>query len=378
VIIETGNEPKNASKNVVENNLIERSDTEYTTDALKTTIQRNKNVIPKRNLLIATDCSGMESPVFALKKIGVKLKHLWSCDTDKFCKRISIDNCAPKHFFDDITQMDAIRKCFPPPLKLDIYVVGVPCVPYSNLAFHKKKKNRQKKIDSNSLLFDSVFDTIRCVRPKIAIIENVGGLAKQTDFLRILVLMKEWDYETQHAILNSQDYGIPQHRKRIYIVGIHKSVVRKSDASFEFPPPKVDKRLTLMEILKLSKTYQLPCDETIDGEETMSKCFRDFYDAHRERLKEHVYIGLSSACRHKEVPASKEILPCLTTNCRSMYCIPEKRFATSAELLLFQGFDPSMFKVTVSKNQIAKQIGNAMTVNVLENIFLSIFKYVKL
>ena len=67
---------------------------------------------------------------------------------------------------------------------------------------------------------------------------------------------------------------------------------------------------------------------------------------------------------------------CLTTNCCGMYNLIKNRYATIDELLMLQGFDPKKFTQVVTNRQLTKQIGNSMTVNVLEAIFKTIFNYV--
>jgi DNA-cytosine methyltransferase len=281
------------------------------------------------------------------------------------------------------------------------------------------KKNLKKRVDANSPLFDAVFDTVREVRPKITVLENVPGLTKQVDFMRVIVLMKEWGYEVHYGVLNSMDYGIPHHRKRLYIVGIHQDVTRRPNTQFKFPPPHVpvDQRATLLDIIARGKSCPQVCveDRNSEGDGSaeinglsgmnkinehnrdekgmltyavtsekpipeMTKCLKDYLERFIDTFEsqKHVFIGLSSGSRHYGVPSLSDTVSCLTTNCKSLYCVPERRFATGNELLLLQGFDPENFVCNVSKARIARQVGNTMTVHVLQAIFRSIFEHVVL
>jgi DNA (cytosine-5)-methyltransferase 1 len=343
----------------------------------KKTIIINDDEIERRPIMIATDCSGIDSPIAALQKLNIEYEHLWSCDINHHCRKIILDNHKPQFFFDNLLDTRIRHSYFPPLGVLDLYIVGVPCIPYSVCALHKTKRQRKKKIDENTVLFDAVFDTIRETRPKIVILENVPGLMNQLDFLRIIVLLKEWEYEIHYSLLNSMNYGIPQRRKRLYIVGIHNTTLKKN-MKFQFPPPPSTTTLSLSDIIEKAKQYE-DDDEDVDETTTthVNPCMQRMLDAVRDDMQRYTFINLSDGARRKHrLPSSCDVVPCLTSQCRYLYCVPEKRFITINELLLLQGFDPSRFKKTVSKNQMAKQIGNTMTVNVVAAILRCVFDYV--
>jgi hypothetical protein len=55
-------------------------------------------------LKVATDCSGIEAPIFALKNLKVRFEHEWSSEIDKYCEKNIMANCKPKMFFSDMTK----------------------------------------------------------------------------------------------------------------------------------------------------------------------------------------------------------------------------------------------------------------------------------
>merc|ERR1719386_582265 len=57
-------------------------------------------------LKIGTDCSGMETPVMALKKLGVPYEHMFSCDIDAAVKKQILENFPPKKWYDDLMTRD--------------------------------------------------------------------------------------------------------------------------------------------------------------------------------------------------------------------------------------------------------------------------------
>lgn len=113
----------------------------------------------------------------------------------------------------------------------DIVMGGYPCQSFSMGGV------RNPKLDERSNLFLGFAAAVNKIRPKIFIAENVSGLAalqngewfkKQIDVYENGLSVK---YHVYSMLLNAADYGVPQYRKRVFIVGVRKDI---SD-SFEFP-----------------------------------------------------------------------------------------------------------------------------------------------
>ena len=124
----------------------------------------------------------------------------------------------------------------------DFMTAGVPCQSWSiagrNLGFDD---------DRGQLWNDTVY-LLNKVRPKAFIFENVKGLAdpRNADALSyILRRIKEAGYTAEKYLLNSYDYGVPQHRERIYIIGFRN---KKFADKFHLPEP-VKERINLRDVL---------------------------------------------------------------------------------------------------------------------------------
>jgi DNA (cytosine-5)-methyltransferase 1 len=121
----------------------------------------------------------------------------------------------------------------------DVVTGGFPCQSFS----HAGKKLGFE--DTRGTLF---FEFARCVnevRPKIFVGENVAGLARHDEgrTLKIMIdVLKSFGYNVQYKVLNAVDYGVPQKRKRIFIVGTLPGI------NFVFPD-SMDKIMTLGEAL---------------------------------------------------------------------------------------------------------------------------------
>ena len=324
--------------------------------------------MPQKSITRATDFSGLDCPVTALQKMGIPYKHIFSCDNDSHCKKQILANHSPICFFDDIKDTKTRFDHFPPKGKIDIYVSGIPCQAYSGLSERQTLEIKNTKIQGNTDLIKHVLVTIRRLQPKVCIFENVPLFEKEADYTKLMKAMKRYRYDTYSDILNSKDYGIPQLRRRIYIVCISKSTKKKS-ATFVYPPVHSEKCKNIKAIANMKST-NTTCDVPLNETYTM------FLLQNKEKIKDLCFINLCSATRHNMCPADKKNIGCLTTNCAGIYNLVQNRYATVDELLTLQGFDPKKFKQVVTNRQVTKQIGNSMTVNVLEAIFRSIFDYV--
>ena len=145
--------------------------------------------------------------------------------------------------------------------------------------------------------------------------------------------------------------------------------VNKKEATFVYPPEHVKKCRNIKTIANMKST-----NTTSDME--LNESYRMFLHENKEKIQGLCFFNLCSATRHNMCPVDKANEGCLTTNCAGTYNLIQKRYATIDELLSLQGFDPKKFKQVVSNRQLTKQIGNSMTVHVLEAIFRSIFNYV--
>ncbi len=303
---------------------------------------------------VGTDCSGIEAPIQALKNLGIPFSHEFSSDIDKFCIQSIKANYEPKVLFGDpegaFPDGDITTRDIKDVPGIDLYVCGFPCQPFSAAG----RKNGFAHESGN--VFWSCFEVIKTKKPKYFILENVKGLLsndKGKTWKTVRGALNELDdYTVEWKILNTKDYGIPQNRERLFIVG------RKgSSTPFNWPPPEPLVR-------KLS--------EYVDTTITDRKQYSEAREAYMKKYEGHVFLDLGWVTmdnrRNQYSRLGKEIASCLCAVSK-IVCLHDglHRDATCGELLQLQGF-PSSFKQVVSKTQMTKQIGNSMSVNVLEKI----------
>ena len=179
-----------------------------------------------RRIKYASDCSGVDSGAVALETMGARVKHLWASDASRACRRVLAHNYDIGTIYDDVqSKFKDVEATEAVP---DLYASGPPCQPVS-------RAGKQLGIkDPRALPFFGVIRTIAKSRPKTFVIENVPQIAKDkkhTKFWKLVrtqltgILDKRGSaaYNIYTKELNSRWHGVPQARKRRYIVGVLRS-----------------------------------------------------------------------------------------------------------------------------------------------------------
>lgn len=299
----------------------------------------------KKVLRVGTDCSGIEAPIQALEQLNLKFKHVFSSDIDPYCIESIKGNYKPGIIYKDMTKRDV--KKIP---DIDLYVCGFPCQTFSMAGNRKGTKDKRGKI------FNYCLEVIEEKLPSFFILENVKGLLsidKGKTFDNIIQSLEDLDfYDIYWEVLNTKDYGIPQNRERIFIIGIAKDL----NIDFKFPKTKKCKSLKSF----IDKSDKADPNKAIPNRVTFMK---------KNIPKDSIFIDL--AFKNFSYPNSNKYSPCIARN-GSLWCVPMNRYANIKELLALQGF--KNFKQVVSKSQLKKQIGNSMSVCVLKELFKEMLK----
>jgi len=112
-----------------------------------------------------------------------------------------------------------------------LVIGGPPCTPFSKSGFWLEEKRTSS--DPNASLLDEYVRVVREARPEAFVLENVQGLTYRThaaQFERLLTDLRSLGYNPQWKVLMAADYGIPQLRRRVFVVG------RRDGKKFLFPP----------------------------------------------------------------------------------------------------------------------------------------------
>lgn len=283
-----------------------------------------------------------------------RTKSVFSSEIDKFAIKTYEANFADTPY-GDITKIDA--KDIP---DHDILVGGFPCQAFSQAG---KKLGFE---DTRGTLFFDIARIIKEKRPKAFLLENVKNLKthdKGRTFKVIEKTLKDLDYEVHNILFKAKDFGLPQNRERIYIVGFDKKQV-KNHKHFKFPtPPMSETRLGDILQNNVSDKY------TISDK---------LWTGHQRRKIEHKLNGngFGYSLFNSESPYTNTISARYYKD-GSEILIEQKRKnprkLTPREACRLQGF-PENFIIPVSDTQAYKQFGNSVAVPVINAIAKEILK----
>ncbi len=357
-------------------------------------------------LRVATVFSGIGAFEQALKRMGINHEILFACDNgerylnmekdeilsnydsnkyssmEEYIKKLysntgKENNVKKSYFanydikdnnwFEDIRFMDVSNF----KNKIDIFVGGSPCQSFSTYGFRRGLE------DTRGTLFYDYARIIKETIPKVFIFENVTGLLNHDNgktWEIIKATFKELDYDIKMEILNAQDYNLPQLRRRVFVVGIHKKYKVKN---FKFPEKqKLNKKSTMYLEKNVDKKYYL-------GEKGFKFVTNPLRNGRRARVNQDI-IGCQTANQQfnwvgdfrVEKPKNEHLED--EKIYKGIYNdeLSVVRKMTPKELLGLMGFDN--FKIVVPDNVIWRQTGNSIAVDVLIALTSEIMKQVKL
>ena len=302
---------------------------------------------------IGTDCSGIESPIECLKQLKISFKHMFSCEKDTYAKKMILYNYHPELFFDDMTIRDHSK--LP---KVDIYVCGFSCQPFSNLGLKKGSK------DIRSNLMTECANTIKSLFPPIFILENVKNfmnIEKGENYkwlIETLTSIKKGntEYSVYIDVLNTKNYGIPQNRERMFIIGIRNDCKIK-----EYVTPKHKKCKQLDTFLT---------DLSVHNVNPNKNVLRVINRIKPEHINKNCIVCSAGFGNYMV-----DMISTITTG-TYYYSTKYKRYLSSQELLNLQGF--KYLNSCVSNTRLRKMAGNTISVCVLKEIIREILKCVQL
>ena len=258
--------------------------------------------------------------------------------------------------------------------QVDLFVGGSPCQSFSIAGA------RGGFEDARGTLFYEYARLVKEIQPKVFIYENVYGVLthdKGNTWKVMQNIFDELGYYYKWEILNAKDYGIPQGRRRLYVVGFKD---KKEFDKFEFPKPqklKYTMQDFLVENVKegnlVNKKGKLVITEKV-GEEPEEKYYLS------EKLRKYVLCPGTKNFMHHDAEIDLPIARALLSTQGNTHRASVNNYVTTngkiraltvRETYRLMGF-PDSFKIVVSKAQALKQSGNSIVVDVLIAILKNI------
>ena len=298
------------------------------------------------NLRFADLFCGIGGFHYAARDLG--LQCAFACDIDESCRRQYERNFGlwPQS---DITDIEAVTVP-----DHDILFAGFPCQPFSIIGDMNGMR------DSRGTLFFDILRILRAKMPAAFVLENVRNFAaidRGKTLKHALNALAEQGYDCDWRILNALNFGLPQKRERIVIVGIAGGL-----GSFAWPV-KAEPPTTLREILEADPPHRFFASERI----------------RRKRRESHVATCTPSIWHeNKAGNISSHAFSCaLRAGASYNYLLVNgERRLTPREMLRLQGF-PECFEVIGSDSQIRRQVGNAVPVPMVRAVIQKVLDEIR-
>lgn len=271
---------------------------------------------------------------------------VFSCDFDKDSQTSYEANFCEQPF-GDITK---IKESEVP--EHDVLFAGFPCQAFSICGDQKGFE------DTRGTLFFDIARILQAKKPKAFILENVKQLVSHNQgktIQRILETLENIGYQTHFKVLNALDFGLPQKRERVFIVGLRE--------------PKHF-------VWKLQKVQMKPLGEVLETEVAQNYFASEKIREKRLQSVEGRFLGENLTIWHENKGGNISPLPyscALRSGASYNYLLVNgERRLTEREMLRLQGF-PEDYKIVVSYQAMRKLTGNTVAIPCVEAVLYSVF-----
>lgn len=249
--------------------------------------------------------------------------------------------------FGDITKQETKVMI---PDRFDVLLAGFPCQAFSIMG---KMRGFE---DTRGTLFFEVAEILDRHKPKAFLLENVKQLTthnKGRTFETIVETLGQLGYYVKWQVLNALDFGLPQKRERVIIVGFRNKYMRDM---FDFDFPKVPYSLkNIIETDEKVDKSLFASDLIVGKRKERTKSKNIFFPSVWHENKSGNISILDHACALRTGASYNYLL------------INGIRRPSSRELLRFQGF-PEKFRIAVPHGEIRKQTGNSVAVPMIRAV----------
>ena len=306
-------------------------------------------------MTMGSACTGWGTDAQACVGLGVPTVHAFGCDPLPASRKFCTENFQYKQWVQDVFDEEFSR--LP---SVDLFSAGFPCQPFSTAGLGRGAHDERSSVLSPILTY-----LIR-QRPRCFFLENVKGLLSEKHKAlmdKMIKILKSNGYIVEWKVLDSADYGVAQHRERLYIIGIRRdSYVTEFSwpAKLTMPPLRQfwDRRTSL----KLTTTRQLNVAAHTIHKIKANESFNPF--------KTSCIIDVGSGRNNYTYMVGR----CPTiTKARGMspgfYDTARNTKISVREMIRLQGSDPDVYNFDcISVSAAGSLAGNAMTVTVVKEL----------
>lgn len=301
---------------------------------------------------------------------GLKIQHIWATDYDKDTCATYKNNLHPKEVIcEDIRKLD-FKKVLKKHGDIDCLTFGFPCNDFSSVG-------EQKGLHGIfGALYQYCVDALNIFKPKFFIAENVSGLRNANDgeaFSKILDAFRSAGYTIYPNLYHFEEYGVPQKRHRVIIVGVRNDIKLKFGIPSTKPFKKIDNsvKTALSNIPKDAKNNEMTAQSPIVV--ARLKHIKQGQNAFTADLPPELQLNVKGARISQIYKRLKENEPSYTITGSGgggthVYHYKEHRALTNRERARIQTFTDD-FVFVGSKESVRKQIGMAVPPKGIKVVF---------
>lgn len=253
--------------------------------------------------------------------------------------------------------------------KVDVIIGGPPCQGFSIAG----NIGRNFIDDDRNRLFKEFVRFVKIIKPRVFVLENVAAMErhdKGKTIKEIVSSFKEIGYDIKYKVLNAVNFGVPQERRRIFIVGT------LGENNFEYPH-EINKIVTVKDAiddlpkLENGETSEIPNHTAMKHSAQMLEKMSYVSDGgNRNDIPENLRPKSGDSRKYIRYDSKKPSF-CVTGDMRKIFHYSQNRALTCRELARLQTF-PDSFVFLGNTGKVQQQIGNAVPVLLASKIALQV------
>lgn len=313
-------------------------------------------------------CAGIGGGRLGLEKLGFKCLGFSEIDSEA-------EKTYREFFGNDEKNWGDLMKINPSELPdFDLLIAGFPCQTFSVIG------QRKGLGDERGLIIYGLINILVEKNIKYFLLENVKGLLNHDNGRTHKIIMQKLDdsgYKVFPKVLNSLNFGVPQMRERIYLLGVRKDLV-KANKQFEFPKAKIPPSISEY----LIDTGELDFDEKFTSYKTFLKFLNNKYNRGQYKVDDLLseeYLVIDT--RQSDLRVYRDKTPTLRKGRHGILYVRNRKFRklSGYESLLLQGFPEDLArraKEKILNINLLSQAGNAMTVSTIKELGNKLIEYI--
>ena len=318
---------------------------------------------PRRpqTIKLGSDFTGLDPTAIALKRMGVAYEVVFASDSTKQCEKIIQHVHKPGKFFHDIMDRSPQDE-----QDTDVYTWTPPC---QDLSQNGARAGVDGPKQTGSLM-KKALQYIRNKKPRVTIFENVFTLThKRLKPLLNGIVKAQTDlgYSVHWKVLDTRDYGLPQDRRRLFVVAIRTDAIKKPFSWPHITKPCPSVNTILDPPTPNDKAGRMPTVER--SKEACKTAYKECFSNGHDPRSTPILVDIDASPKFATygINEAKTITRSRGGDGGPWISTRGRRTSTT-ELMKLQGYekcDIPMETLKISKRQVGQMLGNAVSVHTM-------------